>query len=203
MRSFVRAPDLRPPRTATRGRTLGRYVVALVCTAAFLNCAAQSAEFIVRFASTGVDKDVVFINSDIDIELSEGSIEALENGVPLTFQFDFEVRRSTWVWNSTIAKVTARYQLSAHALTGQYVLRNLNLGTAQSFVSLDSAKAALGSVRKFPLIDHHLLDAAYQHTWRIRASLDIEALPAPLRPLAYLKSLWSRGTEWYEWQLEP
>ena len=32
--------------------------------------------------------------------------------------------------------------------------------------------------------------------------VDIEALPAPLRPVAYLSSPWRLTSEWYEWPLE-
>jgi hypothetical protein len=38
---------------------------------------------------------------------------------------------------------------------------------------------------------------------RLQVSLDIEALPLPMRPMAYLRRDWSISSEPWEWQLKP
>ena len=40
-----------------------------------------------------------------------------------------------------------------------------------------------------------------EYTLAIRAKLDIEALPAPLRPVAYVSPSWRMSSGWYEWNL--
>ena len=145
---------------------------------------------------------VYYVDADVDLNFSEKSREALDNGVSLTIRIDLEVlRRRPWLWDSKVSIVRANYELELHALSQQYVVRNLNLGTTHSYASLDLAASALGRVSDFPLVDAHLLDDPKNYRWRIRARLDIEALPAPLRPLAYLSALWRHDSDWYEWPL--
>jgi hypothetical protein len=186
--------------------TFNRYSIAtlLVGFYAVVGClfsTAHAAGFVVDRANTVLRDDVFYIDANINFQFSEKSLEALDNGVPLTIQIDFEVRRTLWKWSTTVVSVSARYELAVHAFSRHYVVRNLNLGTAQSFASLDGARLALGQVRDFPLVDNPLLAPDVDYTWRVRASLDIEALPAPLRPLAYLSSLWRHDSIWYEWPL--
>ncbi|MGD9299645.1 MAG: DUF4390 domain-containing protein, partial [Thiohalocapsa sp.] len=38
---------------------------------------------------------------------------------------------------------------------------------------------------------------------QIRVSLDIEELPLPLRPMAYLYPSWKQSSKWTKWPLEP
>ena len=61
----------------------------------------------------------------------------------------------------------------------------------------------LGKIRNFPLLDEHLIGDKGHRYVRLRALLDIESLPSPMRPLAYLSSLWRLKSDWYEWPIEP
>ena len=63
-----------------------------------------------------------------------------------------------------------------------------------------NAVEALGTIADFPLLDAYLLEGEKHYMLYVRARLDIEALPSPLRPLAYLSSLWRLESEWYRWQ---
>jgi hypothetical protein len=51
------------------------------------------------------------------------------------------------------------------------------------------------------LFDGASLDSDAAYRGRLRARLDIEALPSPLRPLAYVSPSWHSTGEWYEWPL--
>jgi len=177
-------------------------VALLMWLAASGSVANPPAGFVIDDASALLRNGVYYVDADVDLNFSEKSREALENGVSLTIRIDMEVlRRRPWVWDSKVAILQASYELALHALSQQYVVRNLNLGTTQSYASLELATTALGKVSDFPLVDAHLLDDPKNYQWRIRARLDIEALPAPLRPLAYLSSLWRHDSDWYEWPL--
>jgi len=37
----------------------------------------------------------------------------------------------------------------------------------------------------------------------MRADLDVESLPTPVRLWAYLGSAWSLKGDWYQWLLQP
>jgi len=96
----------------------------------------------------------------------------------------------------------ARYRIRTHPLSGSYVLANLNSGQRHTYRSYTEMHAALGRVSNFPMIDQALIAAGADYRFRLRPRLDIEALPSPLRPLAYLKSLWRARDKWSEWRLD-
>jgi len=163
---------------------------------------AGAADFAVRRASTIVQGDLYLLDAELRYELSDPVKEALENGVVLTIVLQIQVlRRRSWMWDADVASVNQRYELQFHPLTGQYVLRNLARGTQQSYPRLDSALTALGVVRGLPVLYKGLLQPDQEYTIRVRSHLDIESLPTPLRPLAYISPAWWLDTSWYSWPL--
>jgi len=160
--------------------------------------------FTVEHGRIRLEEGVYYADARVDIDLSARSREALRNGVPLTFDIEFKVyRKRRWLWDETVASLEARYSVKLHQLSGQYVMRNVNLGLSQSYPTLESLRDALSHIEHFPLIDARLLDRGAPYWWGIRARLDIESLPAPLRPLAYLQSMFAlRGHQgWRSWPL--
>lgn len=157
----------------------------------------------VQRVETRVVNDVYMLNARVNLELSSAPLEALENGVPLDLVMDIRVLREIPYWpDERVAVLTQRYRLEYHALSKRYVLTNVNTGVSQTFDHLDEALAALGTIDDYPLIDRELLRAGEQYTGTLRARLDIEKLPAPLRPLAYLSSQWRLSSDYYRWSLQ-
>ena len=60
---------------------------------------------------------------------------------------------------------------------------------------------ALGQINNLPLIDARLLNPELRYQVKVRAHLDIESLPAPMRPLAYISSDWQLDSDWVSWPL--
>jgi hypothetical protein len=56
-------------------------------------------------------------------------------------------------------------------------------------------------VHNYPVLDYALMRNDESYSVRLRGSLDIEALPTPVRLLAYISSAWDMDSEWYQWQL--
>lgn len=162
-------------------------------------------EFSVRGADTTLVEGVYLLNAHVDYTFSSQALKALENGIPLTIRLDIEVqrRRSWWWFDDDIASLEQRYQLRYHAFSQQYLIRNLNSGALYTYPTLASAVEALGDIRDFPLLDEKLIKPHEKYEVELRAYLDIEALPSPLRPLAYITPAWHLGSEWYKWSLTP
>ena len=59
----------------------------------------------------------------------------------------------------------------------------------------------LGRLESIPIIARERLSAGADYAARIRARLDIEALPSPLRPIAYLSPKWRLDSGWFEWRV--
>ncbi len=158
----------------------------------------RAAEFKIEHARARLSQGIYLVNANIRYNLTEPVEKALRNSVPLTFVLTMEVRRPwLWWWDETVASLDQRYRLQYHALARQFVVTNLNNDALQSFPTLDAALDFIGKIRRFPLLDRSLLDSTEHYRLWLRASLDIEALPAPLRPVAYLSSAWRLGSDWY------
>ena len=166
--------------------------------------AAEPGLFRITEADTRLADGIYQLSARIDYRLSPEALEALDSGVPLFVVLDIRVERQRrWWWNSTVARLQQRYLLLYHALSEKYVVHSLNSGAQANYRSLAEALAALGRIEDLPLMDSNLLESGADYRVRMRAYLDIEALPAPLQPLAYLSPGWRLQSEWRQWSLRP
>lgn len=156
---------------------------------------------VIRQAGTELRDEVYYLNANVDYDFSAQVLEALHKGVPLTVVLQIEVTRSRpYVWDETIAELEQRYRLSYHALTRQYMIRNLNSGSQHTFPSLEAATSVLGAVVALPVLDSNLLDEGEVYFGQLRAQLDVDELPVPLRVLALIRPEWRLSSEWYAWR---
>lgn len=157
----------------------------------------------VQHIQTRLLDKVYYLDAQLEYVLTEPMLEALHKSVPLTFVLNIEVFRTrNYWWNDAVTSLEQRYQLAYLPLTQQYQVRNLNSGAIYHLPALQIALSVLGTVVDLPLLDQDLLavDQAYQA--RLRAQLDIEELPVPLRLLSYFSGEWRLRSEWYTWLLQ-
>ena len=159
--------------------------------------------FVVEHAALRSVGGVHVADARIDFAFSEDNLEAMRNGVALTVIVDIEVRRERgqW-WDETLAARELRYRIETNVLTDRYRVRNLHDGSARNHRSLEEVVEALGRLESVPVIARERLSADARYAARIRARLDIEALPSPLRPIAYLSPAWRLNSGWFEWRVE-
>ena len=158
----------------------------------------QAAEFTITNAETHLREGVYSIDADIRYTLSNEVLDALENGVAITIRLQIEVERPRkYVWDETVANLLQYYELQYHALSEQYIVRAVNSGVQKNYQSLNLALRELGEIRNLPVIDKSLLDDEDSYNLRLRSEIDVNALPAPLRPVAWLSSNWKLASEWF------
>jgi hypothetical protein len=185
--------------TGQRLTGLGRTALLLSLLWVASVCAAG---FEVISANTRLEDDVFRLNAQIEYRFSKAALDALKNGVPLTVEIEMEIRRRRpWLWDETVYALTQRFQLEYHTLSRQYLVSNLNSGERRGFTTHLAALRFMGQIKDFPLLDRSLLVANDRYEGALRAGIDLEALPAPLRLLAYLSEDWRLGSEWYTWPL--
>lgn len=144
------------------------------------------------------------IGARVDFEFNETLHDALHNGVPLLIELRIEVlRERRWLWADIVAELRQRFELQYHALSRRYLVSNYSTGVQRSFSTMDDALEYIGNVYDLPLIDANLLEPQHAYTVRMRANLDVESLPTPVRLWAYLGSAWSLKGDWYQWRLQP
>ena len=184
------------PSPRRRHHLSGWLCLLLLICATPLATAAQS--FSVEDIDTTLEDGVYRLNARLTFQLPDKVLEALENGVPLTFALDIEVSRPRrYLWDDTIATLEQRSTLQYFDLTEQYLVRNLNSGHQESYSSLDTALHALGDIRGLPIIDAELLDPEQHYMVAIRSYLDFGGLPVPLRMRAYVSRDWWLTSGWF------
>ena len=131
------------------------------------------------------------------------ALEALSSGIPLTIELQIEIIRvRRWYIDDLDAELAIRYELEYRPLSQRYIVRNLNSGDQDSFATLYSALNNLGRIQGLPIIDNSLLESDRDYRIRIRALLNTQQYPAPLRLLFFWRDQWQLESEWSEWLLE-
>ena len=201
MVSFMPVCARHNPLATTSLQLLAASLCLLIVLASPTARAAEA--FVIKSLETRLHDKVYAFSTRIEYGFSEEALAALKNGVPLIILLNIEVQEERWYWNKTIAELEQGYLLIYHALSKKFIIHNLNSGTQTDYSSLTAALHALGYLEDLPLIDAKLLKPEARYILRLRSRLDIESLPAPMRPLAYISSDWRLQSDWYTWPLTP
>jgi hypothetical protein len=159
--------------------------------------------FEVRSASSTLIGGVHVLDARLQLVLSNEALDALSSGVALTIELQMQVIRTRRMYLDAVdAELAIRYELEYRPLSQRYIVRNLNSGDQDSFATLYSALNNLGRVQGLPVIDDSLLVSERPYRFRLRAMLNTQQYPAPLRLLLFWRSEWQLQSEWIEWPLE-
>lgn len=161
-----------------------------------------------RFAIDGLntwlrDGDYYF-DAHIEYRFSEQAMQALDNGVPLHLEVRLQVQRQdAWFWERPPLDRRLGYVIRFQPLSELFQVTDLARESQQNFATQQAAISALGDLSGTQLIAAERLQPGTDYELRLRAALDIGALPLPLRPLAYLSPAWQLASDWHSWPLQP
>ena len=152
-----------------------------------------------RIALEGNDEGYA-LDADFEIELNPRLEDAVNKGVAMYFQVEFELARNRWYWfDERAVNRQLMLRLSYHALTRQYRISRGALH--QSFSSLPEALRVLSRVRSWQVLERAEIDAGdYQAALRMR--LDVTQLPKPFQVNALTSREWNLASEWRRWPLK-
>ncbi len=150
----------------------------------------------VRDASN-MSGDALLLNATFEFEMPQALEEAVQKGIALYFNIEFELFRKRWYWfDRKVASSTLTYRLSYSPLTRQY--RLARGGLSQSFESLDEALALLKSVRNWRVADKSVLIPRDEYDAQVRMRLDVTQLPKPFQVNAITSREWTLASDWRE-----
>ena len=136
------------------------------------------------------------LNATFQIELSPGLEDAVQKGVVLYFQTEFDLTRSRWYWfDEKSALVQRQTRLSYQPLTQQY--RIASEGFTFSAKTISEALQAVGSVGGWRVMDNTQLDPNRSYTAALRMTLDLSKLPKPFQVNALNNRDWNVSSDWY------
>jgi len=169
--------------------------LALTALCLLVSNAVHAGDIIIDDASVLDKNGSSVVSSKMEFLFSEAAIEALESGVALQIEFNLKIKRTRrYLWDKRISTLSKRLKIERHALTERYIVTDSLDQQRRIFESIDSAFDGLNEMSDIPVSSlSELQDGEY--TIALRARLDIEALPAPMRPIAYISPAW----QWFEW----
>lgn len=148
-----------------------------------------------------VDNDWL-LNATFKIELSPGLEDAVQKGVVLYFQTEFDVTRSRWYWFDEKPAMAQRLtRLSYHPMTQQY--RIASEGFTFSAKTIFEALQAVGSIGGWRVIDGGQIDASKSYTAALRMTLDLSKLPKPFQVNALNNRDWNVTSDWVRFPFLP
>jgi hypothetical protein len=148
-----------------------------------------------------VDSDWL-LNASFQIELSPGLENAVQKGVVLYFQTDFELTRARWYWFDEKPVVAQRQtRLSYQPLTQQY--RIASDGFTFSAKTISEALQAVGSIGGWRVIDNEQLDPNKAYTASLHMALDLSKLPKPFQVNALNNRDWNISSDWLRIPFSP
>lgn len=179
----------------------------------FLVLAASScvlASFSIKQMDIHLRDKILEINGQLDLELSRKTEEALSKGIPLEVIFELQLNRERLLmWDERLMNWQFKRKIVFHAMSNQYLVTSSLPGieaSQESYASLQEALSAMGRLEnsEFKLDDNPALIRLVKSTndplqLEIRARLDIESLPTPLRPVAYTSRSWRLNSGWSSW----
>lgn len=185
---------------------LRRGVLLLVCVLATTGATAALAatEVAVRSASVSLDQDVYELDARIDLKLPDDARKAIEAGLTMRLDYQIELSRSRSFWmDKGIASLVQSYELSYHALSQRWLVRNLNTGEQQDYGTFGAAVDRLSIVRGLPAFDADLVQPGRNYVVGVRAVVDLGSSSEALSWILFWTDDWSADSEWYEWPLRP
>ena len=144
--------------------------------------------------------DSYVLDADFEIELNSRLAEAVDKGVALYFEVEFELTRKRWYWfDERPVSRQLMLRLSYHALTRQYRISRGPLH--QSVSSLSDALRVVSRIRSGPVLERGEIDAGTEYQAALRMRLDVTQLPKPFQVSALTSRDWNLASEWRRWPL--
>lgn len=178
----------------------------LLVSAAMLWSAATLADFRISELQPQLQPGSLIISGVMDLALSEKVEEAVSKGIPLDLEIEFRLKRERkLLWAEQLQSWKLKRQIRYHALSGQYFVSDPadSNKKLENFISLQQALRHMGILSELSFDVASLevyVDASY--ILEARVSLDIESLPAPLRPVAYTSLDWHLNSGWTTWTVK-
>jgi hypothetical protein len=142
------------------------------------------------------------VNATFEFEMPQALEEAVQKGIAIYFNIEFELFRKRWYWlDRKVSSSTLTYRLSYSPLTRQY--RLARGGLSQSFDSLEEALNLLKSVRNWKVIEKGALSQRDDYDAHVRMRLDVTQLPKPFQVNAITSREWNLSSDWREVAVSP
>lgn len=180
----------------------------LLIAAVILFSTQTMADFLINDLQPELKQGKLTISGTLDLTLTEKVEEAVAKGIPVDVDINFRLKRERkWLWAEELKSWTIRRQIRYHALSRQYFVSDAtsSVNKLENFTSLRQALRHMGALNELSFDVTAVTQVAQPddiYQLEVRVSLDIESLPAPLRPVAYTSLDWHLNSGWTSWTVK-
>lgn len=169
--------------------------MSLVLVWSLLTTSVQASEATILAVTPVVDDASLYIDADIELNLTSELYSAVSRGIPLYFSLDLEIVAHRWWWlDKMIVKKQRTWRIIYNALTRQWRVSAGELSVPEA--SLEDALARIRQIRGWPVASLDGLDTETEYQGRVRLRLDTSRLARPFQIDALNSSAWSLATTW-------
>lgn len=177
----------------------------LACLLFMCLCLAPSvrADTNVQLSDWQLDRgeDGIYLSTNLEFELSDSLVDALDHGLPLTFVIQAEVLRERWYWYDKRLAMSERYiRLSYQPLSRRWRVQvstqaagngGLGVTLGGSYDSLTDAMFAVKKINRWKVAGLNVLDKDSKQRLHLRFRLDLSQLPQALQFGGQANSEWN------------
>ena len=139
----------------------------------------------------------------LDVALTPLLQDAVNRGVSLYFNIDFDFTQPRWYWfPEQMAHISRVERLSYNTLLRQYFISGVNVQT-RAFDHLGDALAELGDINGWPVIARDRLSKTEPYRATLSMKLDTSLLPKPLQINAIATGRWDLESAPLIWMMNP
>ena len=181
---------------------IGRLVLLLGLLGIALAGWASTPGISVADATVWIQDDAYLVDLTLDYQLPEEVVDALDHGVPLVFVISMRVERPKVFWWQPVLKSRSySYSIRYRPLAALYEVEESRHGEKRRFVTREAVFGYLSELRQLEVVEKSGLKEEGNYQVAVKAELDIESLPPPMRPMAYLTPSWNQSSGWSRWPL--
>lgn len=156
----------------------------------------------VQSAFVNLNDGVYQLHARVKYPVNQQTAVALQDGVSLSYDLDVEIARARRFWfDAGITSVTLRRELTFHAVSERYMVRDPRSGAQSSFPTLEEALDSIGTIDGWPILVASQVPNDGDYRVSVRASVRRGKLTEALRVLLFWNDGWQRESEWYSWSL--
>lgn len=182
----------------SRFRLLLVFCIVIALAGAGTVAAQSGMERVVRVDPVVRDGQL-YIDADVEFDVTSELRTAAEKGVPVYFAADLKITTHRWWWfDRTVVDEEMSWRIVYNALTRQWRVGSGELSIPVA--SLDDALSFVHNIRGWAVANITDLDTDATYQGRIRVRLDTSRLPRPFQIDAYNSSAWSVATPWKDFQ---
>lgn len=198
------SPAITAPKPPYLARQVLGWLLCVIATIGPLAEAVAAPELVIRSVHVVADEGVYELDATLELPLPDAARKAVDSGLTLRLTYEIVVDRvRRYMLDTEIASLEQRYEVSYHALSQRYLVRNLNTGEQYDFGTLQGALDRVCEIHGLPVLDTALITPGPAYEGRIRAVLDLSTAPDVLGWLLFWSDDWSDGSDWKTWTLRP